>query len=50
MTVLGSVAEFSTVPAEARDHPTLLRIQFVRVLKKPLTTVVAAACVTQLSG
>jgi hypothetical protein len=50
MMVVGSVAEFNTAPAEVRNHPTLLRIQLVRVLKKPPTTVVTAACATQLSG
>jgi hypothetical protein len=50
MTVVGSVAELSTAPADVRNHPTLLRIQFVSEVKKPPTTTEAATCVTQLSG
>jgi hypothetical protein len=49
-TVEDSLAEVSTPPAEVRNHPTLLRIQLVNVLKKPPTTVEVTACVTQLSG
>ena len=45
----GFDSQVSTTPADERNHPTLLRTQFVRVLKKPLTTVVVAAWVTQLS-
>src|ERR1035438_2336968 len=50
ITVEGSLAEVSTAPADERNHPTLLRIQFVRVLKKPPTTVEVTTCVTQLKG
>jgi hypothetical protein len=50
MTVDASLAEDNTEPADERNHPTLLRIQFVRVLKKPPMTVEVTTCVTQLRG
>src|SRR5580700_7825685 len=49
-TVVDSLAEVSTPPAEVRNHPTLSRIQLVKELKNPPTTVVVTACVTQLNG